>query len=104
MTGDILNRVELRTAEQARAVLAQLTLPWVGEQLKAGRELVAEFRLLDDDITERQRAYLHAVVLTEIAIDVVVAHFNAGLAIVDEVGHGAGGDHGQTQCGGQRKQ
>lgn len=72
MTGDILNRVELRTAEQARAVLAQHTLPWVGEQLKAGRELVAEFRLLDDDITERQRAYLHAVVLTEIAQGLVI--------------------------------
>ena len=65
---DILNRVELHSPEQARAVLKSHTLPWVGEQLKQGRPLVAEFRLLDDDITDKQRAYLHAVVLTEIAL------------------------------------
>jgi hypothetical protein len=35
--------------------------------LKQGRELVLEARLLDDDITDKQRAFLHAVVLTEIA-------------------------------------
>lgn len=65
---DILFRAELHTPEQARAILARQALPWVGEQLKQGRELVAEFRLLDDDITDKQRAYLHAVVLTEIAL------------------------------------
>ena len=64
---DILFRAELHNPEQARAVLARQALPWVGEQLKQGRELVAEFRLLDDDITDKQRAYLHAVVLAEIA-------------------------------------
>lgn len=64
---DILYRVELREPEQARVALARGALPWVGEQLRQGRELVAEFRLLDDDITEKQRGYLHAVVLTEIA-------------------------------------
>ena len=65
---DILFRAELHTPEQARAILARQALPWVGEQLKQGRELVAEFRLLDDDITDKQRAYLHAVVLAEIAL------------------------------------
>lgn len=65
-------RVELHEPEQARAILARTALPWVGEQLKQGRELVAEFRLLDDDITEKQRAYLHGVVLTEIARFAVV--------------------------------
>ena len=64
---DILNRVELHTPEQARAVLTTSTLPWIGEQLKQGRELVLEVRLLDDDITDKQRKYLHGVVLTEIA-------------------------------------
>jgi len=64
---DILYRAELHNPEQARAVLKAHTLPWVGQQLEAGRQLVAEFRLLEDDITQRQRAYLHAVVLTEIA-------------------------------------
>lgn len=65
---DILLRTELRTPEQARATLKDYALPWVGEQLKQGRELVAEFRLLDDAITEAQRGYLHGVVLTEIAL------------------------------------
>jgi len=65
---DILMRVELRDQDQARAILVSQALPWIGEQLKAGRELVAEFRLLDDAITEAQRGYLHGVVLTEISL------------------------------------
>jgi hypothetical protein len=65
---DILYRAELRTPEQARQALARGALPWIGEQLAQGRELVAEFRLLDDEITEAQRGYLHGVVLTEIAL------------------------------------
>jgi hypothetical protein len=65
---EILNRVELHTPDQARAVLKSHTLPWVGQQLEQGRALVAEFRLLDDDITDKQRRYLHGVVLTEIAL------------------------------------
>lgn len=65
---DILNRVELHTPDQARAVLKSHTLPWVGQQLEQGRALVAEFRLLEDDITDKQRKYLHGVVLTEIAL------------------------------------
>ena len=64
---DILYRVELRTQEQARDALKTGALPWVGEQLRQGRELVATFSLLDDDITAAQRGYLHGVVLTEIA-------------------------------------
>ena len=38
---DILFRNELHNPEQARAVLARQALPWVGEQLKQGRGLVA---------------------------------------------------------------
>lgn len=64
---DLLHRVELHEPEQARAVLTRNLLPWIGEQMKQGRELVLEARLLDDDITAKQRGYLHAVVLTEIA-------------------------------------
>jgi hypothetical protein len=62
---DILHRVELHTPEQGRAVLTQNMLPWIGEQLKAGRELVLTAALLDDDITQKQRAFFHAVVLDE---------------------------------------
>lgn len=64
---DILMRIELHTPEQAHQTLAQHAWPWAKEQLRQGRELVAEFRLLDDDITDAQRGYLHGVVLTEIA-------------------------------------
>lgn len=60
-------RIELHTPEQAHQTLAQHAWPWAKEQLRQGRELVAEFRLLDDAITEAQRGYLHGVVLTEIA-------------------------------------
>lgn len=65
---DLLYRAELRSPNQAREVLRTRTLPWIGEQLGQGRELVLEVKLLDDDITERQRGYLHGVVLTEIAL------------------------------------
>lgn len=64
---DILHRVVLHETEQGREVMARNFLPWCGEQLKQGRELVIEARLLDDDVTDKQRGYLHAVVLTEIA-------------------------------------
>lgn len=64
---DILLRIELHNEDQARAVLTGTAHPWIKDQLRQGRELVGEFRLLDDDITERQRGYLHGVVLTEIA-------------------------------------
>lgn len=64
---DILYRAELRTQDQARELLKRESLPWIGEQLKQGRELAMEIRLLDDAITEAQRGYLHGVVLTEIA-------------------------------------
>lgn len=69
---DILHRIELHTPDQAREVLTRNMLPWIGEQLKQGRELVIEARLLDDDITEKQRGYLHAGVLTQIAQEAVV--------------------------------
>lgn len=61
----ILHRVQLHTPEQGRAVLKQNLLPWIGEQLHQGHELVIEARLLEDDITTRQRAFFHAVVLEE---------------------------------------
>jgi hypothetical protein len=64
---DTLLRIELNTEEQARQVLTGTAHPWIKEQLRAGRALAVEFRLLEDDITEKQRAYYHAVVLTEIA-------------------------------------
>ena len=69
---DILYRTELHTPDQARLALTRGLLPWVGDQLGQGRELVLEARLLDDDITDKQRGYLHAGVLTQIAKEAVV--------------------------------
>ena len=43
---EIFHRVEMHNAEQCRQVLTKSALPWVGEQLRQGRALVAEFRLL----------------------------------------------------------
>lgn len=58
MSGEILYRAELREPEQARLALARGALPWVGEQLKAGRELLVEFRLLEDDRSiQRNKEY-----------------------------------------------
>jgi hypothetical protein len=65
---DLLHRVELHSPDQARAILTRNLLPWIGEQLTQGRELVVEARLLEDDITDKQRGFLHGVVLTEIAL------------------------------------
>lgn len=64
---DILLRVELHNEDQARAILTRTAHPWIKDQLRQGRALVGEFRLLDDAITQEQRGYFHAVVLTEIA-------------------------------------
>lgn len=63
---EILLRVELRDEEQGTEAMRR-AWPWAKEQLRQGRELVAEYRLLDDAITAAARGYLHAVVLTEIA-------------------------------------
>jgi hypothetical protein len=64
---DILLRVELHNPQQAHAALTGQAWPWIKAQTFAGRALVAEFRPLDDAITEEQRAYYHGVVLSEIA-------------------------------------
>jgi hypothetical protein len=68
---DILHRVELHGTDQGREVMVRNFLPWCGEQLKQGRELVIEARLLDDDITDKQRGYLHGGVLTQISKEAV---------------------------------
>lgn len=64
---DILHRVELHNAEQGREVLTKSALPWVGEQLRQGRALVAEFRLLDDERSVRQNRFYWGVVLKDIS-------------------------------------
>jgi hypothetical protein len=69
---DILLRLELRDPQQAHAALSGQAWPWVKEQTSAGRPVVGEFRLLEDELTDKQRGYLHAGVLTQIAQEAVV--------------------------------
>jgi hypothetical protein len=69
---DILLRAEFHEPVAAHRTLAEYVWPWVKEQTAQGRELVAVFRLLEDAITEAQRGYLHAGVLTQIAEEAVV--------------------------------
>lgn len=64
MNGHIIHLVN---PEQARAVLKTSALPWIGEQLAAGRACVMELRLDEDLKTDKQRAYLHGCVLANIA-------------------------------------
>jgi len=60
--------IHLHNKEQARAVLKERALPWIGEQLEAGRGCVMELRLEEDVKTDKQRAYLHGCILTNIAL------------------------------------
>jgi hypothetical protein len=64
---EILMRVEMREPEQAHEALARQAWPWAKEQIRQGRELVAEFRQLEDDRTEQQHRYYWAVVLRDVA-------------------------------------
>lgn len=58
----------LNSPEQARAVLKEIVLPWIGEQLTAGRACSMDVRLLEDLKTDKQRAYLHGCILANIAL------------------------------------
>lgn len=64
---DILFRTTWHNPEQGAANCRAAFLPWVGDQLKAGRRLVVEARLYEDDKTDKQRRFLHGFVLTQIA-------------------------------------
>jgi hypothetical protein len=52
---DIYLRLELRDPQQAHAALSGQAWPWVKEQTSAGRPVVGEFRLLEDELTVKQR-------------------------------------------------
>jgi hypothetical protein len=69
---EVLYRVELREPEQARQALARAALPWIGEQLSMGRELVLEAKLREDDRSEQQHRYYWAVVLRDVSEGVSV--------------------------------
>ena len=64
---DILLHFQWHTAEQAKEDLKARVLPWIGEQLGRGCGLSGAIGEYEADITLKQRAFLHGVVLTEIA-------------------------------------
>lgn len=60
--------IHLLNPVQARAVLKERVLPWIGEQLAAGRGCSVDVRLIEDEKTDKQRAYLHGCILANIAL------------------------------------
>lgn len=64
---DLAFRAEWRNPVQGRASCTGSFLPWVGQQLAAGRALVVEAKLWEDAKTDRQRRFYHGVVLMAIA-------------------------------------
>lgn len=65
---ETLARFEFHSPEQAHDVIARGMWPYVKDRTGHGQRLVATVCLLDDDITNAQRNYLHGVVLTEISM------------------------------------
>ena len=53
--------------QQAHVSLNSTVVPWCKSMMLAGHELVAEFRLVEDSKTDRQRRYYHGVILKQIA-------------------------------------
>jgi hypothetical protein len=68
---DMSLQLVLRDPVQGHAALSSHGWPWAKAQMTAGRPVVAEFRLLEDDKTNEQRGYLH-IIYTFIAEHAVV--------------------------------
>ena len=60
-------QVQWINTELAGISLNRTVVPWAKKLLIDGHALVAEFRLAEDNKTDKQRAYFHGVILTEIA-------------------------------------
>ena len=64
---DILMQATWHNQQQAADSWAKQISPWCKAQLTSGHPLSIEIRLAEDCKTDRQRAYYHGVVLTQIA-------------------------------------
>ncbi len=51
----------LHNPVQGHSAIKDQGWPWAKAQMTAGRPVVAEFRLLEDDKTNEQRGYLHII-------------------------------------------
>lgn len=69
---EILLRAEFREPVAAHRTLTEYVWPWVKEQTAQGRELVAQFQLKEDALSEQQRRYYWGVVLRDVADQVVL--------------------------------
>jgi hypothetical protein len=52
---------------QGKQALTKSFLPWLGEMLAAGRKIVVRGEEYENELSDKQRGYLHGVVLTQIA-------------------------------------
>lgn len=59
-------RIELHDATQGRTALTARLLPWIGEQLRLGREIEVVARELQDNRSLKQNAFLWGYVLKAI--------------------------------------
>ncbi len=62
-----MNRISLFNPQQAHVVLSALFKDYIKPMTAAGTKLELEIRRADDAKSDRQRAYYHKAVLTEIA-------------------------------------
>ena len=65
-------QVEWSDPQQAGFSLERVVKPWARRQMLSGHRLSVELRLAEDKKSDQQRAYLHAVVLTQIARQVSI--------------------------------
>lgn len=65
-------RVELHDKAQGRQVVTARLLPWLGQQLEAGREIEIVAREIEDNRSHKQNAFLWSYVLKTISAQAVI--------------------------------
>lgn len=70
-------RIELHDAQQGRNALIARLLPWIGEQLRAGREIEVVARELQDNRSLKQNAFYWSYVLKTISTQATIGGIGA---------------------------
>lgn len=70
-------RVELHDKAQGRQVVTSRLLPWLGQQLEAGREIEVVAREIEDNRSLRQNAFYWSYVLKTISQQAVIGGIGA---------------------------
>lgn len=76
--------LHLTNPEQAHAVISRVAWPRIKAELSAGHELTLNVEPYEDNLTAKQRAYYHGVVLTEIASQVAIEGKRHSMAVWKE--------------------